>query len=72
MNTVSGSSQHEISAMASVAKPIAPITPGTLVPFASKAVTTATIATVTNALTMLFAAMIRERSAAALCTCRMA
>ena len=71
-NSVSGSSQHEISATASVAKPSAPITPGTLVPPASSASTIATMTTVTAALTMLFAAMIRERRSGALRVWRMA
>ncbi len=72
MKTVSGSNQHEISATASVAKPIAPITPGTPTPAADSPSTTATMPTVESALRTLLAAITRERFSASVQVCRMA
>ena len=70
--TVSGSSQQEMSAIARVAKPIAPTMPGMVTPSEVIAVTIATSSTVIAALTILLAAMIRDRSAGGLPVCRIA
>ena len=60
------------SATNSEAKPSAPIRPGTSTPSESSPVIASTTSTVTAALTMLFAAMIRERSSGRLYICRIA
>ncbi len=69
---VSGSSQHEISATVSVAKPIAPMMPGMVTPAASSPVATATTSTMIAALMILLAAMTRDRPSAGLLVCRIA
>ena len=72
MITVSGSSQHEISATERVAKPSTPISAGTLTPLASSTEAATTTTTATAALTMLFAPIVRERSSRGLFVCRIA